>query len=410
MFERSVGTETLPMTQDCEDIDPFRIPFRCSEVFIAFNWFSPTGIWDYLSLGLRLLVTPGRMDKEFGLCSEFAMTQATRFMNDPGMWEFLHELNLGYVPKVATSAQRNCVLDHHQRQQQQANGSSTVEGLASFGAAAGFLHRHILHGRKVTLTGFSMGGSIAHAFAFLLKESKNLPQDIRVVGFGAPRPGNDELTRWFHTNLTPDSLNVILASEEPVALGSSNGGDPSLPVPSEDNEAVVSTPTLTQVPPEGPTDCQKCNPRVIVTPSACVGQGFGCLPVWTSPASSPVTGAAIAFIHDETEDDPIQNPTMLLYDPVTRSPSSLRGFDVHPNAYVIVQQRKGIMTHVTDFERERLKAMDDQSSAETSTISALVGIAVRGSPFSVDVSRGLDKLHSILKYYDALCYDNDNQC
>lgn len=59
-----------------------------------------------------------------------------------------------------------------------------------------------------------MGGTTSHAFAVLLKEAKNMPQQIRCVGFGCPRPGSSKLRHWAKEHLTSDSMNIVLAREE----------------------------------------------------------------------------------------------------------------------------------------------------------------------------------------------------
>eukprot|EP01053_Blabericola_migrator_P002913 Blabericola_migrator_1__2912@NODE_1838_length_3703_cov_87_005776_g95_i1_p3_GENE_NODE_1838_length_3703_cov_87_005776_g95_i1NODE_1838_length_3703_cov_87_005776_g95_i1_p3_ORF_typecomplete_len239_score1_96Lipase_3/PF01764_25/1e09DUF676/PF05057_14/0_075FSH1/PF03959_13/0_13DUF2974/PF11187_8/0_16Asp2/PF16929_5/0_19_NODE_1838_length_3703_cov_87_005776_g95_i13151031 len=67
--------------------------------------------------------------------------------------------------------------------------------------------------RLLTLTGFSLGGAIAHAFAYLLRDVRRLSLPIRVAGFGCPRIGSPKFNKWFLDNVTADSLNLILYDE-----------------------------------------------------------------------------------------------------------------------------------------------------------------------------------------------------
>lgn len=69
----------------------------------------------------------------------------------------------------------------------------------------------------ITFTGFSLGGSIAHALAFLFREVLYLrSMKFRVIGFGCPRPGSELFSDWFRRELQLDSCNIILHDEEMI--------------------------------------------------------------------------------------------------------------------------------------------------------------------------------------------------
>lgn len=170
-----------------------------AEVVFAFNWFSPKTFWDYITLGYRLSRVHG-IEQVFNMCNAASFEQAQEFLRDPTLREFVHELKLGYVPDQVSNA-----ASHLRR-------SNIPLQPADVG-----IHENYIHAKNVTLTGFSMGASNSHAVAVMLKEIHQLPHQLRVVGFGSPRPGNEKLTEWFKANLSPDSLNVVLCDVKNMA-------------------------------------------------------------------------------------------------------------------------------------------------------------------------------------------------
>lgn len=178
-----------------------------------------------------------------------------------------------------------------------------------------------------------MGGSTAHAFAVLLKEAKNIPQNVRCVGFGCPRPGNEELGRWIKQNLTPDSLNIILASEEYI----------DCPLVDQRDGRVRSDDFVRRPPAPSTTGC------------------VGCRTDDDDCQVRHLQNGTSRFIFDSFV-DPADGPRVLFYDPVTRTPSATKGFDVHPNAHVVIQCKGGYLNPMSDHEKARLKHLDIQVS------------------------------------------------
>eukprot|EP01053_Blabericola_migrator_P000311 Blabericola_migrator_1__310@NODE_107_length_14077_cov_92_419629_g95_i0_p5_GENE_NODE_107_length_14077_cov_92_419629_g95_i0NODE_107_length_14077_cov_92_419629_g95_i0_p5_ORF_typecomplete_len393_score14_74Lipase_3/PF01764_25/1_6e09DUF676/PF05057_14/0_24_NODE_107_length_14077_cov_92_419629_g95_i026733851 len=132
----------------------------------AFNWFSPKSISDYISLGLQMC-SNGDLDSGKHLLGKVYLEKAEDFLWSPEI--------IKYIDTVS-------------------HGLETTH-------------------RLLTLTGFSLGGAIAHAFAYLLRDVRRLSLPIRVAGFGCPRIGSPKFNKWFLDNVTADSLNLILYDE-----------------------------------------------------------------------------------------------------------------------------------------------------------------------------------------------------
>lgn len=268
-------------------LDSAAIPLPDADVIFAFNWYSPATMWDNVTLGLKLLLSRDAIEREHGMCNAFFFSLAKDFLKDVEICKILEDIR------------------------------SREEYVAATGAAA-----HEMPG--ITVTGFSMGGAIAHAFSVLLREAVHIKHaPIRCVGFGSPRPGNAALTAWCSAHLTSNSMNIILARSN-------------------------------------------------------------------------------ADQQEDEKGDSICAP--LVYDPVTCSPSTARGFDVHPKAHLLVQQPGGILLPLPKEEQNRLRAYDADTAhdgglfrrrilgTETEHISA-------SSPVTGDSAQ---TLHSALNYYKAM--------
>eukprot|EP01054_Gregarina_sp_Poly1_P005684 Gregarina_sp_Poly_1__5683@NODE_29_length_19459_cov_103_994070_g26_i0_p5_GENE_NODE_29_length_19459_cov_103_994070_g26_i0NODE_29_length_19459_cov_103_994070_g26_i0_p5_ORF_typecomplete_len408_score45_11Lipase_3/PF01764_25/3_1e08DUF676/PF05057_14/0_0084DUF2974/PF11187_8/0_16_NODE_29_length_19459_cov_103_994070_g26_i01784019063 len=129
---------------------------------LAFNWFSPKSFRDYFSLGLQMC--NNELDRNH-LLGKIYLNKAEDFL-----WSA--EL-IKYFDFTSARNER----------------------------------------RLITATGFSLGGAIAHAFIYLLRELKQLYTPMRIVGFGCPRIGSSRFTDWFCSNATADSINIILYDE-----------------------------------------------------------------------------------------------------------------------------------------------------------------------------------------------------
>lgn len=88
-----------------------------NHLFFIFNWFSPKKVWDFCSLGLELYMRSSELDGE--LLGSVYLKKADDFLR-----------KLGTLPQNPVDDDRN----------------------------------HL-----ITATGFSLGGSIAHAFAYRLR-------------------------------------------------------------------------------------------------------------------------------------------------------------------------------------------------------------------------------------------------
>lgn len=266
---------------------------ECSDVkgtIFAFNWFSPQGIWDYCTLGLHWMRRTF-IEERFHLCSAFAMDLAERFCSHPGVLQIFAAVNTRSVQFVSplnfvrSSAAALCT-------------SSALDNTTSKPMDA-----HKEKWPPLYVTGFSMGASIAHAFAVLLKERENLQHPIRCVGFGSPRPGNSQLTQWFKERLTANSLNVILVKETEVESGS---------IASQANRKNVFFQRLCSDQQPEQTACAKLK--------------------------------------------------ALLYDPVSLTPEVSYGYDLHPNVHIIYSNPAATNNHgirpLTAEEEFRLRQSD----------------------------------------------------
>jgi len=143
---------------------------EAEELILAFNWFSPKGLVDYLALGWSLASQEIEDERGEGVFSRFSRDTARNFCEDPVLLDILKELP-------------------------ERNGT-------------------------ITLTGFSMGGALCHSVAYHLIEQLKVSQSVKLVAFGSSRPGSAKLAEWFDRKLHPDSMNVILAgsAEIPVSI------------------------------------------------------------------------------------------------------------------------------------------------------------------------------------------------
>eukprot|EP01057_Protomagalhaensia_wolfi_P002398 Protomagalhaensia_wolfi_Nauph_80__2397@NODE_257_length_3039_cov_91_029333_g192_i0_p2_GENE_NODE_257_length_3039_cov_91_029333_g192_i0NODE_257_length_3039_cov_91_029333_g192_i0_p2_ORF_typecomplete_len396_score54_21Lipase_3/PF01764_25/3_3e10_NODE_257_length_3039_cov_91_029333_g192_i0291216 len=132
----------------------------------VFNWFSPKSITEYISLGLQMCQN-GELDPQNRLLGKVYLEKAEDFLWSADI--------IKYLDYFGTTGARDL--------------------------------------RLITCTGFSLGGAIAHAFVYLLRELRKLRIPMRVAGFGCPRIGSPQFSDWYHENVTADSLNIVLYDE-----------------------------------------------------------------------------------------------------------------------------------------------------------------------------------------------------
>lgn len=316
----------------------------------AFNWFSPQNVWDYCALGIHW-ARRTRIDEQFRLCNAFSMDLAERFYQHPDVVRILGAVAASAVAFIDPSSFLRSSSE-----------SSPVPVIRSGEAPAPRTDLQTLH-----VTGFSMGASIAHAFAVLLKEKERLTHPVHCVGFGSPRPGNTELSQWFHRHLTPDSLNVILVRQE---------GDETARRELGRQHGTVITALLGDV---------------------CSGQEEA------KQHYTPKTALGKASQSTDTNKN-------LTYDPVTLSPSVMQGFDLHPNGHILFYTESShdsaIFRPLTSAECHRIRE-EDRFKGPTTVTSSLLNILKHRSPYPASLARVMNELHSILKYYTAL---SSNMC
>jgi len=127
------------------------------ETILAFNWFAPTGITDYVTLGWSLISQS--INTTDGLLSDFATDAAAQFGTN-GLVE------------------------------------SEIKNLSA--------------NDTITITGFSMGGVVSHGMANHLVQRFDIsPARIKVISFGSSRPGSKLLHESFE-KFNAESMNVVL--------------------------------------------------------------------------------------------------------------------------------------------------------------------------------------------------------
>lgn len=137
-FERKQGLSRVSLGQS----------FELSEVIFAFNWFSPTGLWDYLSLGLKLLVSSSGIGTTYNMCGDVPMHQALSFLCNPEIRDLLQDLKLGYIPEDVSKAQHELLMRLTNENESSHNLTSNIG-----------LHSSLIHANKITVTGKSYHGS-----------------------------------------------------------------------------------------------------------------------------------------------------------------------------------------------------------------------------------------------------------
>ena len=145
-------------------------------LYLAFNWFKPEGLSDYVRLGSSLLWNNSVVsDAALGSLYE---DLSSKFLANSEFLLFLKS-RLSAFHMNAQGLDRTCA------------------------------HLHIC--------GFSLGAGIAYGLAYKLRHmSQQL--SIRVSGFGPTKIGSWKLRKWCESNLDPASLSVILATAEAPAL------------------------------------------------------------------------------------------------------------------------------------------------------------------------------------------------
>ncbi|KAH0475893.1 MAG: hypothetical protein KVP17_001752 [Porospora cf. gigantea B] len=145
-------------------------------LYLAFNWFKPEGLSDYVRLGSSLLWNNSVVsDAVLGSLYE---DLSSKFLANSEFLLFLKS-RLSAFHMNAQGLDRTCT----------------------------YLH----------ICGFSLGAGVAFGLAYKLRQmSPHLR--IRVTGFGPTKIGSWKLRKWCEANLDPASLSVILATSETPAL------------------------------------------------------------------------------------------------------------------------------------------------------------------------------------------------
>jgi len=359
-------------------------------VIITFNWFNPTGILDYISLGKRLL--DPRLTQ---LSSKYPNVQIGDIYKE--LAEIFYETN----------------------------------------AFKRLLKRVKKQGKRILISGFSLGGAISLAISPFVHEfyaghksnnSVDPSKKVRVVTFGSPRTGNDAYVHY---------CNEILHADSACYVMSSNGGNTDMIFLDKDND-IVSSPKKNHW--SLMSNCVNLTSNVLDSRNLlnesqynsmsiiCRGiedqnhksDGFisklGCNEGCRMTSDRLNRGAGAAVKRQES----------LMYDPVCIAQISNEDHDenllldgskssyaiANPNTYLMIKEL-GLFRPLNNADLLYWKWLESSSEymLDQGLAKTVVNFISRRSPFTAKFDEAFNELHSISVYYAAMLglTDTDNQ-